>query len=286
MSSSFPRIRAFALRIFPLGALTLYLASSLSSPPSTSTTSSTPGSPSGANPSAAAAAAAASLRARGASASASAPAPATSSASLASSSSSFSSSASASSPASGSPPGPPVRFAIAVFRHGARAPLTEEYGAGATRWAFCGKAFEPAPVVVVGPVGPDGIGTPRPHHGLSLKQEASVFPGGCHKGQLTTLGQRQARRLGEWLRGRYATGAEGSLLPPEWQDGLVAVRSTNLSRTVATAAGVLTGLYPGGTGSTPVPVATIPDREEYIYPNSQVRDSDRNRGSDRIAGLH
>lgn len=41
----------------------------------------------------------------------------------------------------------------------------------------------------------------------------TLLPGGCHKGQLTLLGQEQARALGSWLRHRYATHLQ--LLEPE-----------------------------------------------------------------------
>ena len=34
-------------------------------------------------------------------------------------------------------------------------------------------------------------------------QRNIILPGGCHKGELTKLGQQQAREVGEWLRQRY-----------------------------------------------------------------------------------
>jgi hypothetical protein len=46
-------------------------------------------------------------------------------------------------------------------------------------------------------------------------QAATVFPGGCTKGELTLLGQRQARDLGAWLRDRYVNQAQ--FLPPNFE---------------------------------------------------------------------
>ena len=43
---------------------------------------------------------------------------------------------------------PPLRFAALVFRHGARAPLTEKYGARDTIWDVCKSAYTPVPVIV------------------------------------------------------------------------------------------------------------------------------------------
>ena len=34
-------------------------------------------------------------------------------------------------------------------------------------------------------------------------QVNTKLPGGCHKGELTLVGQRQAHALGVWLRQRY-----------------------------------------------------------------------------------
>lgn len=34
-------------------------------------------------------------------------------------------------------------------------------------------------------------------------QRNIILPGGCHKGELTKVGQQQAREVGEWLRQRY-----------------------------------------------------------------------------------
>ena len=43
------------------------------------------------------------------------------------------------------------------------------------------------------------------------------LPGGCHKGELTKLGQQQARDVGEWLRQRYVQDL--SFLPAQYEVG-------------------------------------------------------------------
>ncbi|GIL63318.1 hypothetical protein Vafri_17410 [Volvox africanus] len=76
----------------------------------------------------------------------------------------------------------------------------------------------------------------------SWMQRAVVLEGGCRKGELTLLGQSQALDMGRWLRSNYVETA--GFLPPTYQDGVVKARTTNISRTIATLRGVLTGLYP------------------------------------------
>jgi len=45
------------------------------------------------------------------------------------------------------------------------------------------------------------------------------LPGGCHKGELTKLGQQQARDVGEWLRQRYVQDL--SFLPAQYEVGCI-----------------------------------------------------------------
>lgn len=65
--------------------------------------------------------------------------------------------------------------------------------------------------------------------------------GGCHKGELTLVGQLQARALGEWLRSRYVAGSGGGgadgtagFLPAAHAQGIVSAQTTNYRRTVGT----------------------------------------------------
>jgi hypothetical protein len=48
-------------------------------------------------------------------------------------------------------------------------------------------------------------------------QVAARLPGGCHKGELTLVGQQQALELGQWLRARYVEGL--GFMPPAYQVG-------------------------------------------------------------------
>jgi lysophosphatidic acid phosphatase type 6 len=158
-----------------------------------------------------------------------------------------------------------------VFRHGARTPLGKKYWphllgeAGA--WDVCGAAppFPLAPLDVR-----EEGGGPRPRNAHDAEQVAARLPGGaCHRGELTREGYAQARALGEWLRRRYVDGAR--FLPDVYDpsDGAVGARSTNYARTLATIAGVWTGLYPelaaAAAGAPPLRVAVTEQMDEILY---------------------
>ena len=55
--------------------------------------------------------------------------------------------------------------------------------------------------------------------GFALMQRNIKLPGGCHKGELTKLGQQQARDVGEWLRQRYVQDL--SFLPAQYEVGCI-----------------------------------------------------------------
>jgi lysophosphatidic acid phosphatase type 6 len=158
-----------------------------------------------------------------------------------------------------------------VFRHGARTPLGKKYWphllgeAGA--WDVCGAAppFSLAPLDVR-----EEGGGPRPRNAHDAEQVAARLPGGaCHRGELTREGYAQALALGEWLRRRYVDGAR--FLPEAYDpsDNAVGARSTNYARTLATIAGVWTGLYPelaaAAAGAPPLRVAVTEQMDEILY---------------------
>jgi hypothetical protein len=114
---------------------------------------------------------------------------------------------------------------------------------------------------------------------------ASAHPA-PRRAQLTAVGQTQARELGEALRLRYGD----ALLPPGAASAAAAapalvVRSSNVQRTIATAAGVLTGLFPnsvpsaassasahahGAPAPAPAPIRVADDAVEWVYPNFAI----------------
>jgi hypothetical protein len=51
-----------------------------------------------------------------------------------------------------------------------------------------------------------------------FSQAKTVYPGGCSKGELTLLGQKQARDLGRWLQERYINIAH--FLPATYHVGV------------------------------------------------------------------
>lgn len=94
-------------------------------------------------------------------------------------------------------------------------------------------------------------------------------------GQLTPEGMQQTRDLGAWYRKRYVEGER--LLDARYSAGQISAVSTAKDRTLTTAACLLIGLYPPGTGPRlpdghpalpdaiqPVPVYSIPDGDKNI----------------------
>lgn len=77
------------------------------------------------------------------------------------------------------------------------------------------------------------------------------LPGGGFSGNLTRIGMRQALDLGRELGQRYANGEKNSLLPTNFSSAvrLIQVRSTYTRRTLATARGVLSGMFPKDASS-------------------------------------
>jgi len=150
-----------------------------------------------------------------------------------------------------------LRFVSVVLRHGARAPLSENFGAHDHKWEYCGQAYHAVKTNIRGLDNTD-----RPVSQSDERQTKVVFEGGCKKGQLTSVGQLQALQLGDWLRERYVSNG---FLPPSYNASALEVRSTNISRTLDTVTGVLTGLYPDA--EDPIMIETCDDRREWLYPN-------------------
>lgn len=158
-------------------------------------------------------------------------------------------------------PGDRLKLVQVVFRHGARTPLSKKYWPELVdAWDVCGRLYEPVGLLVI-----DEDGGERPVNSHDAAQVATKFKGGCAKGELTREGQQQARSFGRWLRHRYVT--ELSFLPEDLHEAaaLLYGRTTNYSRTVATLAGVLTGLLPGA--AHPITVHTTEEMDEILFGN-------------------
>ena len=148
-----------------------------------------------------------------------------------------------------------------VFRHGARLPVNDDgCRDGLFQWSLA-DSDKTALLSKMGPVRLFQFGDGDPLDPLTLFGDGSGgrLAGGAAGGRLTPLGLSQAVDLGNELRARYVDTSASTcaavrlqyLLPGEWERArrLVATRSTNVERTVYTAAGVLYGLYPPAAGS-------------------------------------
>jgi len=143
-----------------------------------------------------------------------------------------------------------------VFRHGARSPLFKTLDVMKNEWDIC----KGVPYTLV------------PHETIGASREPKVgapLRGGCYMGELSTLGYEQARALGERLRERLGD-THGLLDDGSLDAGAVETRTTNVPRTIATAAGVLTGLFPASVHRAErVRFLTAPEEVEHIVPNSR-----------------
>jgi hypothetical protein len=168
----------------------------------------------------------------------------------------------------------------AVFRHGARLPVSDEGADDETGCAWSpADADKAALLSKFKPVRLHDFGSG------DATDAARLFPpvtaartgglrGGAPGGALTPLGLRQAVELGAEYRARYVDHEAAScaairphlLLPAQWASArrLVVTRSTRVERTVYTASGVLNGLYPSADGT----VDRAPDVEIELSASS------------------
>lgn len=97
-------------------------------------------------------------------------------------------------------------------------------------------------------------------------------PGNCYLGELTARGFQQHLELGQNLRQLYVNTY--NFLPENINASIMAIRSTDVPRTLASAQGNSLGLYPAqSTNSDSVPVIdifTMDTTYENMFPNTQL----------------
>lgn len=173
-----------------------------------------------------------------------------------------------------SPPGELLATTV-FFRHGARTPVfTSIPGLSEINWSVTtDAAMDVLPQVAV--VSADG--GPRPPLSKGVAAQRNFYlPGGAYAGQLTDLGIEQTKALGRLLRATYdahglskdpaSVGVIGSNAP-------ISVRTTNVPRCVASAQGVLAGLFEEEGQQQerkPFPLTTLPTSSEYATPNTKA----------------
>lgn len=158
--------------------------------------------------------------------------------------------------------GDKLKLVQVVFRHGARSPLGRSFWPELVdAWDVCGTIEELKKPVALHITTVDG--QPRPVNSHDHEQVNTILKGGCRKGELTKIGQKQAVNFGSWMRHRYVEQLK--YLDHNYTPGTLLSRSTNYSRTIATLQGVLTGLYPDA--KTPIPVHTTEELDEVLYGN-------------------
>lgn len=99
-----------------------------------------------------------------------------------------------------------------------------------------------------------------------------MLRGNCSAGQLTSLGYEQQASLGVTLWNRYVK--QLGFLPADAYDPTrMAIRTTSIPRTQASAEGLLSGLYPissirsSNPSASIVTVETLDGSHEYIHIN-------------------
>lgn len=141
----------------------------------------------------------------------------------------------------------------AVFRHGARTPLSSQYY-NQTHWDICPSKYEGVDIEIS-----DEHGGQQPPP--ILDPSTPQLPGSCSMGTLTSIGYEQAVELGRSIRDRYIYRYK--FLPAEYMPGTLQAHTTSVRRTIATLKGLLTGLYP--ITQQPISVNAVKEEFEFMY---------------------
>ena len=123
---------------------------------------------------------------------------------------------------------------VVLTRHGARTPVNYDDGQSPAEfqalWGSCQPIDSAAKLArdaqrQTGREADDlPLDVPSPE---DVAQDGQLIP--CRRGQLTQLGEKQLRTIGQALRHQYVE-VDG-LLPPQFEPSLLSLRSTNMART-------------------------------------------------------
>ena len=179
-----------------------------------------------------------------------------------------------------------------AFRHGARTPMDDPSDEPVS-WLTAEQDLSDQPTLRNTRCFDPGSDVGMDPKEVFSKSPGKVFAspgtleGGGKSGALTREGFQQARGLGAELRARYIDGAAGPLLPARWEaaEPLVVVRSTRMERTVATAAGVLSGLF-AADAATMRPRVLFNGKDEWLvaHPASGARPARSSTAATRRRG--
>lgn len=141
-----------------------------------------------------------------------------------------------------------------IHRHGARAPST-----ALNFPSICGVSAYKAFYNFIPNLASDVRLSPSTPKYFNPNEASS-----CYNGQLSPVGAAQMFALGARLRARYS-----SILPDEFDESVLVVRSTAMRRTVESAVACLSGMYPNQC-MRPLDIEIRTRREETMVGNKRI----------------
>ncbi|XP_061415781.1 lysophosphatidic acid phosphatase type 6-like [Lethenteron reissneri] len=149
-----------------------------------------------------------------------------------------------------------------VFRHGARTPLSRVSHLPEVDWPP--SMLEAPPNTLFQYEVTDLNGGKQPSSPLEDSYQENPLPGGCARGQLSSVGMQQLYELGVHLRETYINGC--ALVSHTYTPSQVYVRSTNTARTIESARCLLAGLFQQSQ-LEPARIHVSHSLAEILYPN-------------------
>ena len=151
-----------------------------------------------------------------------------------------------------------------VFRHGVRTPIVSVPGLEPLWEKDVHMGNLPDTDILYEVKNISGGGKPFSDYDHVQKQKVSK--GGTPYGTLTRKGQEQMLNLGKQLRELYVERI--GLIKPDYDHNEVYIRTTNKQRTIDSARCVAAGMFgKRDVGKGPVMIYTVPEKDEYLYPN-------------------